>query len=69
MIIDDKKIKEIINKQCAAIEEECKKVLIKFDCKPTDLSVEYHNKTEVKIKVLGSQFEIINNFYFTPQEG
>ncbi len=63
----EKKIKDITSQHAQLIEDKCKAVLIKFDCKPSDLSIEYHNKTEIKIRVLGDQFDMVNHFYIRPE--
>lgn len=44
------------------IENECKKVTEKFKCNPSDLIIEYHDKSVFVIKVMGSKFSIENTY-------
>jgi hypothetical protein len=43
---------------CETIENECKKVCEKFNCDPKDLIIEYHDRSIIKIKILGSEYSI-----------
>ena len=60
----EEKSKELILKHANIIEEEIKKVIDKFNCKPDDLILEYHNNLKIKIRLNVSEFEINNNFYW-----
>jgi hypothetical protein len=51
---------DIARKHASIIEEECKRVCEKFNCPSTDLIIEYHDQTRIKIRVLGSDFTIDN---------
>jgi hypothetical protein len=51
---------EIAQKHASIIEEECKKVCERFNCPSTDLIIEYHDHTNIKIRVHGSDFTIDN---------
>lgn len=50
------------------IENECKKVCDKFNCPPSDLIIEYHDKTVIKINVFGSEFTIENIYSINGEE-
>lgn len=65
MIISEKigeKIGELAanaaREHCKILENECKKVIEKFNCLPTDLIIEYHDNSVFVIKVMGSKFSI-----------
>lgn len=60
----EEKSKELALKHAEIIENECKKVIDKFNCQPEDLIIEYHENTKICIKIKGSEFVINNVFYW-----
>lgn len=55
-------VNNIAKKHADIIEHECRKVCERFNCPPTDLIIEYHDHTRIKIRVHGSDFTIENVF-------
>lgn len=62
MNIIEQKAKEIASKHAEIIEYECKLACMKFNCRPEDLIIEYIGRTQIKINVKASHFEITNVF-------
>ena len=53
---------DIARKHATIIENECKSVMHKFNCRPEDLIIEYRDNTRIFIKVKGSEIVIHNQY-------
>lgn len=58
----EQKAKELALQYTKIIEDEIKKAINKFDCKPEDLILEYSGHTKVNIRLRVSEFQINNHF-------
>lgn len=57
----------IARKHAEIIENECKIVCAKYNCDASDLIIEYHDHTHIKINAKGSHFTIENVYTFNKE--
>jgi len=62
-MIDDIAYK-IAKQHARIIEDEIKKVLGNYNCKPEDLVIEYSGNAKIQINIKASQFTIQNHFIY-----
>ena len=60
----EEKVKEVALKHADIIEGEMQKAIDKFNCRPEDIILEYHNNAKIKIRLKVIEFEINNHFYW-----
>ena len=59
-----KKSNELAKRHSDIIENECKNAVEKYNVNPSQLIIEYHNQTNIKICIQVSEFEIVNHFTY-----